>query len=110
MKQKGRRLPAVACFRESERLLCVFLFCAAVVHFCGRHVAELRINNIVPGVSVVVLDPGHAKGEAFLITPFRSDIEEVVRANVHIESARKSRVRVKDSTGFVLVKRAEAWA
>jgi hypothetical protein len=78
------------------------------VHFCGRHVAALRVNDIVPGVFVVMLDSRHAEGEAFFIVPFRSEIEEVVRADVHIEAARESRVGVKDYTGFVLVKRAEA--
>src|SRR5439155_19583210 len=108
LRKPCRSLASGISFSAARKKSGVLFFRAAIVHFCRRLVPALGVHNIMAGVFVVVLDPGHAEGEALFVAPFRRDIEEVVRADVDVQAARESGVGVKNVPAFVFIKSAEA--
>src|SRR5262249_41953205 len=83
-----------------------FLFVATVVRLRRRNVAALRVDNVAPGVLVVVLDPGHGERKAVFVAPFRSKIQEVVRTDKNVQSTGVGGIGMEDVPRFVFVEGA----
>jgi predicted RNA-binding protein with PUA-like domain len=76
-------------------------------HLCGLNIARCRIDEIALVVLVVVANPGHGKCQPGFVAPLRRMVEEVIRADKHIQPARVTRIRVEDVSIRVLEEHAE---